>query len=69
MATALAVWLITSLVATVEESRTTWLLLALIALGGRLSVEQPDGLAACFSVSGQTPQADQSSIDVPSEHG
>ena len=49
MATALAVWLVTSLVATVETSRTTWLLLALIALAARLAVEDPDGLAVCFS--------------------
>jgi O-antigen ligase len=53
MATALVVWLITSLVATVEQSRTTWLLLALIALAGRLSVEQPDELAVCFPASEQ----------------
>jgi hypothetical protein len=32
----------------VEESRTTWLLLAMIALAGRLGVEQPEELAACF---------------------
>ncbi len=38
------VWVVTSLVATVEESRTTWLLLALIALAGRLAVEEPEGL-------------------------
>jgi O-antigen ligase len=48
MATALLVWVVTSLVATVEESRTTWLLLALIALAGRLAVEEPEQLAACF---------------------
>jgi O-antigen ligase len=48
LATALLVWLITSLVGTVEESRTTWLLLALIALAGRLAVEQNEELAACF---------------------
>jgi O-antigen ligase len=48
MATALAVWVITSLVATVEESRTTWLLFALIALAGRLAEEDPEGLDACF---------------------
>jgi O-antigen ligase len=35
LGTALAVWLVTSLVATVEESRMTWLLLALIASCGR----------------------------------
>jgi O-antigen ligase len=48
LATALAVWLITSLVATVDESRSSWLLLALIALAGRLTVEDPEGLDACF---------------------
>jgi hypothetical protein len=39
LATALPVWFITTLDATVEENRTTWLLLALIALAGRLAVE------------------------------
>jgi len=48
MVVALLVWLTTSLVATVEESRTTWLLLALIALAGRLGMEQPEELGACF---------------------
>ncbi len=48
MAVALTVWLTTSLVATVEESRTTWLLLALIALAGRLSADKPGEMAACF---------------------
>jgi O-antigen ligase len=48
LATALVVWVITSLVATVHESRTTWLLLALIALAGRLAVEDPERLGACF---------------------
>jgi hypothetical protein len=37
-----------ALVATVEENRTTWLLLALIALAGRLGVEEPEGVAECF---------------------
>jgi O-antigen ligase len=48
MITALLVWMTTSLVATVEASRTTWLLLALIALAGRLAVEDPERLAICF---------------------
>jgi O-antigen ligase len=48
MATALAVWLVASLVATVEESRSTWLVLAIIALAGRLQVEEPEEMAACF---------------------
>jgi O-antigen ligase len=49
LATALAAWLITSLVATVEESRSTWLLLAMIALAGRLMTEEPEGMEACFA--------------------
>jgi O-antigen ligase len=48
MATALTVWLVTSLVATVEESRSTWLLLAMIALAGRLAAEEPEEMAASF---------------------
>jgi O-antigen ligase len=48
MATALVVWLITSLTATVEENRMTWLLMALIALAGRLAKEEPEELAAAF---------------------
>ena len=51
----LLVWAITSLVATVEESRTTWLLFAVIALAGRLAIEDPAGLAAIFSHGGQAP--------------
>jgi len=57
------VWLITSLVATVEENRTTWLLLALIALARRLAVEQPDELAACFPASSQTPAVEPISVN------
>jgi O-antigen ligase len=48
MALTLVVWGITALVATVEENRSTWLLLALIALAGRLGVEEPEGVAECF---------------------
>ncbi len=49
LVTSLLVWAITSLVATVEENRTTWLLLAIIAAAGRLAFKDLDGLAACFS--------------------
>lgn len=49
LATSLLVWMVTSLVASVEESRTTWFLLAVIALAGRLAVEEPEDLALCFS--------------------
>jgi len=55
-ATALGVWFITTLDATVEENRTTWLLLALIALGGRLAVEAPQRLAACFAAHARRPE-------------
>jgi O-antigen ligase len=48
LALTLVIWGITSLVATVEENRTTWLLLAMIALAGRLAVEEPEGLTTCF---------------------
>lgn len=48
MGTALAAWALTSLVATVEENRSTWLLFALIALSGRLAVERPEELAEYF---------------------
>jgi hypothetical protein len=46
--TALLVWLVSSLVATVEESRSTWLLLGIVALAGRLAAENPGALAICF---------------------
>jgi O-antigen ligase len=49
LATALVVWGITSAAYTVEESRTTWLLLGLIALAGRLAGEDAARLAECFS--------------------
>jgi O-antigen ligase len=47
--TSLLVWILTSLAATVEENRTTWLLLAIVAVAGRLGAEDPAGLVACFS--------------------
>jgi hypothetical protein len=56
LATTLLIWAIASLAATVEESRTTWLLLALIALAGRLAGEDPEGLAAHFSDVRPSPQ-------------
>jgi O-antigen ligase len=39
LATSLAVWLMASFVSALEESRTTWALLALVALAGRLAIE------------------------------
>jgi O-antigen ligase len=47
--TSLSVWALTSLVATVEENRTTWLLLAMIAVAGRLAIDDPGGLYDCFA--------------------
>ena len=49
LATALAVWGVTSVVSTVEESRTTWLLLGLIAVAGRLAADDAERLEACFA--------------------
>jgi len=49
MLTALLAWGVTALVSTVEESRATWVLLALVALAGRLAGEDPERLARCFS--------------------
>jgi O-antigen ligase len=47
--TALMAWAVTTLVATVEENRATWLLLGIIVLAGRLAREDRSGLTACFS--------------------
>jgi O-antigen ligase len=64
LATALLVWAVTTLDATVEENRTTWLLLALIALAGRLAVEEPEMLDACFAASAREPEAKAASEPV-----
>jgi len=47
--TALLVWAVTTFVATVEENRTTWLLLATIAVAGRLADEDREPLCGRFS--------------------
>jgi len=49
LVTSLIVWALTSLVATDEENRTTWLLLAMIAVAGRLATDDAGGLTDCFS--------------------
>ena len=49
--TLMAVWFVSSLVGTVGESRTTWLLLGIVALSHRLIEEQPDQLERDFSIS------------------
>jgi O-antigen ligase len=53
LATALTVCIFTSLAATLEENRTTWLLLGVIAFAGRLAVEDPERLSACFPIRGR----------------
>jgi O-antigen ligase len=50
LTTLIAVWLTSSLVGTVGESRTTWLLLAVVALGKRLADEQPGELEREFAL-------------------
>jgi hypothetical protein len=48
LAAALLAWLVISLVATVEVSRSTWLLLALISIAGRMEAESPGALEHYF---------------------
>jgi O-antigen ligase len=48
LATALLGWVTTSLVATVEENRSTWLLIGLIAAAGRMAVEDSWAVEGCF---------------------
>jgi len=49
LVTSLVSWAVTSLLFTVEENRTTWLLFALIVVAARLALEDPHGLDACFA--------------------
>jgi O-antigen ligase len=49
LGTALTVLFITSMVGSVEENRMTWLLFGMVALAGRLAVDDPDSLAGVFS--------------------
>jgi O-antigen ligase len=49
LATILLVWVITSMVDTVEENRTTWLLLGIMATAGRLARDEPVQLEECFA--------------------
>lgn len=48
LVSALAAWFVSAMVSSAEESRTTWFLVAMIALAGRFAVEQPEALEACF---------------------
>jgi O-antigen ligase len=49
LGTSLAVWAITAMVGSVEENRATWLLFAVMALAGRLAVEEPGAMEMIFS--------------------
>ena len=51
LATAFAVWIVTSMVGSVEENRTTWLLFGLMGLAGRLQEDDPGALRKIFSFS------------------
>jgi len=48
LASVLAAWLVASTIGTVEENRTTWLLLGLMAVAGRLALACPEEVQACF---------------------
>jgi len=52
LATALLVWMISSLTASTEENRSTWLLLAVVAMAGRIAEEEPEMLAGVFPAGG-----------------
>lgn len=58
LAVTLLVWLVSSFTATVEQNRSTWLLLALISLAGRLAEENPQALEICFSADRATAEAE-----------
>lgn len=49
LGTELAVWVVTSMVGSVEENRMTWLLFGLMALAGRLAVEDPAAVGRLFA--------------------
>jgi O-antigen ligase len=53
LTTTLLGWITTSLVATVEENRSTWLLIGLIAIAGKMAAEDPRAAALCFGENGE----------------
>ena len=58
LVTMLMVWIISSLVGNVGESRTTWLLLAMISVAGRLAMERREQLDFGFSASDEGAELD-----------
>jgi hypothetical protein len=71
LATALLGWITTSLVATVEENRSTWLLIGVIAVAARMALEDPSTLEQCFGGSGGAKRAlaQQSGVNSRPEAG
>jgi O-antigen ligase len=59
MGTVLVVWTITSMVGSVEENRTTWLLFGLIGLAGRFEAEQAASMSEMFSGCGREETGEQ----------
>lgn len=55
LVTCFVVWTVTSLVASVEENRTTWLLFGITLLASRLSDENPHGIGALFRLAAPQP--------------
>lgn len=59
LVTVLLVLVVAAQVDTVEENRATWLLLGIMALAGRLAVEEPKKLVACFAAAPNHVKADE----------
>jgi hypothetical protein len=63
LATALLGWMTTSLVATVEENRSTWLLIGMISVAARVTADDPRGVLRCFGQDGWRASADRQKSD------
>jgi O-antigen ligase len=53
LGTGMVVWLITSMVGSVEENRATWLVFAMVTLAGRLAEERREAMMELFSGEGR----------------
>ncbi|MFC5864906.1 O-antigen ligase family protein [Acidicapsa dinghuensis] len=56
LVTTFAVWMITSMVGSVEENRATWVLFGMMALAGRLTRESPKAMRLCFDTEAKQSQ-------------
>jgi hypothetical protein len=63
LAIALLGWMTTSLVATVEENRSTWLLIGVIAVAGRIAAEDPRAARLCFGENGRAARVQEQKRD------